>query len=1114
MITTCSQCGHALGNFRGDGICPECLKRVALMESDPNGGMDEGGIADDFLPESARRFPAGNRLRHLLTDSGGERFGEYELIRSLGHGGMGQVFKARHIRLNRLVALKIIREGRQASRDERHRFLREAAAVARLHHPHIVVLYEASEVDGQPFLAMEYVPGRTLAEAFAENTLPPRQAAECLKKLSEAIHYAHERGVLHRDLKPSNVALDSDFQPRVMDFGLAQLMEEDSQMTMSGIAFGTPSYMPPEQAAGKVRDISPASDVYALGAILYHALTGKPPFRADNPVETMRQVVEDEPVAPRLLNGAVPRDLETVCLKCLEKEGRRRYTTALELAEELGRFLRDEPIRARPASHLEKGWRWCRRNRALASAMGLLLMLAAIVGIGSPFALYRIDRERQRAEKNAILEAKERQRAESVTRQSRRRLYAARINLAQQVFEEGDMARVEELLNGLRPQPGEEDLRGFEWHYLQQLAHSEIFCLTGHVGYIRAVAYSPDGQTLASACDDGVLRLCDAISGIENAQLKGHTNVISALAFSPDGKTLASVGGDGAARLWDAVTAESLGLLWQETNSLSTVAFSPDGNIIAAGTAKLPTGKRFPSTRYAPPADGMASQITIFDLRKRQIIQTFNAHADGVYSLQFSPDGTTLVSGGRDGNVCFWYAATGELLNVVSNSVGPIYGLSFSPKDQVLATTGWDPTSANADLQILNSKTGKPLHQFDEPGQVVCLAYSPDGTTLATAGTDQLISLWDVTSGHLRAKFAGHTGGIWSLAWSPDGQRLVTGGWDGSVRVWDATRRQDAETIPTPANFSVAFSTDGEVLAGGGAGVHLWDAECGELFKTLPGMDMGDVRIAFSPDGKLLAAFGEDNIVHLYSTKDWVHLGTFPAPAHPITAMVFSPDSKTLALPILDKTVRLYDVSTRTERRRLEGNNEHIVTVAFTPDGKTLITGGKPIKFWDPLTGKEQATRIDPAANLDSAVRLAVSPDGKKLAAALANYSVVLFNLETMAQEFRLKGHKDEIFGMTFSPDGKSLATASWDSTMKLWHVASGEPLLTFKSKFGVSWSVAFSPDNSILAFGSGRAEGGEITLLRVPIREKLEITKSTGEVSSGPEYGSAITPANNVTTQ
>jgi WD40 repeat protein/serine/threonine protein kinase len=1100
-----------LGGSRGDGICPDCLKRVALMDSRHGSGIHDQGEADDFLPESARRFRTGDRPFHALTDTGGERFGEYEIIQSLGHGAMGEVFKARHVRLNRWVALKVIREGHYSSGDNRHRFLREAAAVARLHHPHIVVLYEAGEVDRQPFLAMEYVPGRTLAEAFAENTLPPRQAAECLKKVAEAIHYAHEQGVLHRDLKPGNIAFDPNFEPRVMDFGLARLMEEDSQVTMSGIAFGTPSYMPPEQAAGRVRDVNPASDVYALGAILYHALTGRPPFRADSPVETMRQVVENEPVAPRILNGAVPRDLETICLKCLEKETHRRYATAEQLAEELGRFLQDEPIRARPASQLEKSWRWCRRNRALASAIGVLSLLAAIVAIGSPFALYRINRERQRAENNAVLEIKERQRAESVTRLSRRRLYAARINLAQQIFEEGDVARVEELLNGLQPQPGEEDLRGFEWRYLQQLAHSELFCLTGHLGYVRSVAYSPDEQTLASAGDDGVIRLWDSISGVERAQLKGHTNIVSAIAFAPDGKTLASVGEDGTARLWDAATGQALGVLWRETNSLSTVAFSPDGKNIAAGTAKLPTGKRFPSTRYAPPADGMASHITVLDLKKRQIVQTFNAHADGVYSLQFSPDGTTLVSGGRDGCVSFWYAATGELLNIVSNSIGPVYGLEFSPKDHGLATTGWHPTSANADVQILNSKTARTLRRFEEPGQVVCLAYSPDGTTLATAGTDQLISLWDVASGRLRAKFTGHTGVVWSLAWSPDGQRLATAGWDGSVRVWDVTRRQDAEGIPTAANFSVAFSPDGQVLAGGGTGVHLWDAECGELFKRLPEMDMQDVRIAFSPNGKFLAAFGDDNVIHLYATKDWIHLGTIPAPTHPITAMVFSPDSKSLAVPVLDKTVRLYDTSTRTERLRLEGNKEHIVTVAFTPDGKMLITGGKPIKFWNPVTGKEQPTRIESLTDSDSAVRLAISPDGKKLAAALANYSVVLFNLNTMTEEFRLKGHKDEIFGMTFSPDGKTLATASWDSTMKLWHVASGEPLLTFKSKFGVSWSVAFSPDNSMLAFGSGRADGGEITLLRVPIQEKWEITKLNGEAKAGREYGSAIRLARNV---
>ena len=418
--------------------------------------------------------------------------GEYEILGEVGRGGMGVVYKARHRRLGRTVALKMLLRGAYADPEERTRFRAEAEAVARLEHPNIVHLFEVGEHDGgdgqtRPYFTLEFVDGESLSARMAGRPQPPRQAAAWAESLARAAHCAHEQGVVHRDLKPSNVLLTTNGVPKLCDFGVAKILTGSDVKTISGAVLGTIEYMAPEQAAGE-STVGPPADIYALGAILYAALTGRPPFQGTNALRTLEQVQAQDPVPPRLLAPLVPRDLNTICLKCLEKTPASRYASAAELADDLRRFLAGEPIVARPVSRWERTLKWTRRRPALAGLLALSLLIVVVGFPGAMILWYRAERARAAAD------------------QARDNLkgavYAGHIALADHAYQDNDVESARDLLARCAPEPGRLDRRNWEWRYLNRLSHDDLFSDGRHVemndGWVFGLAFQPDGRSLVS----------------------------------------------------------------------------------------------------------------------------------------------------------------------------------------------------------------------------------------------------------------------------------------------------------------------------------------------------------------------------------------------------------------------------------------------------------------------------------------------------------------------------------------------------------------------------------------------------------------------------------------
>ena len=492
---TCPSCGAELHSDAPKGFCPCCLYRLGL-----------GELAEPALPakQAASGAPPGP-----ATPPGFAKhdFGDYQLLEEIGYGGMGLVYKARQKSLDRIVALKLLLFGPHAPPDSVKRFRAEAVATAALQHPNIVAIHEVGFCEGQHFIAMDYVEGQSLAAVIHGDPLPARRAAGYVKTVAEAMHYAHERGILHRDLKPANVLIDASDQPRVTDFGLARRLEGGPELTVTGQVLGSPNYMPPEQAVGKGAKVSRRTDVYALGAILYHALTGRPPFVGEGPAETMQQVLSVEPVPPHVLNAGVPADLETVCLKCLEKDPAKRYATAQALAEELGRFLKGEPVVARPVGRVGKTWRWCRRQPVRAS---LIAALALVCPGGAGAVLWQW-REAEAARAAAV----------HAQQDLRQELYKARLAEARANRWSGQAGRRFESLEAIR--------HAADIHPSQELRNEAIACLAlPDIRVQSRVEVKNHAEIFGFAIDEAFERFACAYpdGSISLRRLRDHSEIV------------------------------------------------------------------------------------------------------------------------------------------------------------------------------------------------------------------------------------------------------------------------------------------------------------------------------------------------------------------------------------------------------------------------------------------------------------------------------------------------------------------------------------------------------------------------------------------------------------
>jgi len=1064
------------------------------------------------------------------ADAMPQQLGRFSIVSELGHGGFGVVFLAEDPLLGRRVALKVPRIEVLSQSEGWRRFLREARTASRLDHPNLVPLLEAGAIGPVGYIVSAFVEGPTLEHCLknARAGAPPRFSARLVATLAGALDHMHGRGILHRDLKPANILMqapagdavsarrqpwDDDggggWVPRICDFGLAKLREIDGDETRSRTAAGSPPYMSPEQAEARHDQLGPATDIYGLGATLYQLLTGRPPFSGASELETLRQVVSDEPARPRRLRPDLPRDLETICLKCLAKRPEQRYASAAALAEDLDRFLECRPILARPVPPWERGWKWALRHPALA-ALATATSLAVVAGLGGlvwhESVLRRLNvqlrHEAKRAEENARDTLVQRNLVEERERLLRRQLAGHQVFAAHQAVLAGNFELAHRMLDSADAGQEPPTDRGFAWSYLRRFVRERIEVLPGHDGSLDQMATDPSGQSLITADDRGDVRLWDTPSGQSIRMAPAHMSGVFRLVCSPNGQMVAACSHIAPEIfLWDANSGSLLGRLSNGSDSpVAAILFVEDCKRLLV-IREQREGAAPPIVGWdVTPRNGPFSPLSqdeiariiaaMVEPRLALIAGMLDAEpptqlsaaalAEFKRSLCIRPpsglartrDGAMIVVAQGDGCLNVYRTSSGLLLASCRFGKG---GTAIVLHDPSKRERGSQPQDRERPELMARRLIPNGREQPSLSELVVRLdwwdqfAFSADGRRLAIwrEAEDDLTLINLATSRAENRYNLGRIDGQTAIGFTAGGATLALGGRDHVVRLWHLAVPQNPVVLGghTPKEtWAVAFAPDGRTLASSGDDgcIRLWDVETGRERGVLRGHDALVSSIAFAPDGCTLASGSFDRKAHVILWDLATRRSKFALRGHTgnVRAVAYSPDGHTVASAGDDCSVKLWDATLGIRKDELR-EPEKINCLAFSPDGSTLAAG----EVTGRITLLDMASRsvrtIEAVADVSS---LVFSPDGSRLSSGHNGGLVMIWDVATGNRIRELSGHYVNAFCVAISPDGTTLASAGHDRTVLLWDPATGQQLLRLADCKAQVNSVAFSPEGQVLA--------------------------------------------------